>query len=374
MEPRSAEHLRLPEFSQPLATALQLAILAVLKNWGIECYSVVGHSSGEIAAAVAAGQLTYEEAIKVAYYRGLVALHHKSPTPVGMLAVGLGKPRVQNYLQHVDKVEIACINSPESVTLSGDVAQLNSLLLTLQKDGHFARLLLVDLAYHSSFMTDIAASYKDLLDKNCALHTPVPNTVSMYSSVTGKLLDGVCDTLYWRDNMASPVLFSQATQTMLSQPESPDVILEIGPSGALAGPIKQIKRVINSSQVAGDYFAALKRGDKSVNSMLDFAGQLFILGSPVNLARVNNDSNPNPPAVVVDLPNYAWNHSTKYWHESDASKDWRFRRFAQHDLLGTKILGVPWTTPSFRKTLRVKDLPWLKDHRVRKSFLRTRCC
>ncbi|TEY71320.1 hypothetical protein BOTCAL_0095g00030 [Botryotinia calthae] len=85
-EPRTAAHLRLPEFSQPLTTALQLAILAVLKSWGIEPQSVIGHSSGEIAAAVAAGHLTEEDAIKVAYYRGKAALLTKCKAPLGMLA------------------------------------------------------------------------------------------------------------------------------------------------------------------------------------------------------------------------------------------------------------------------------------------------
>lgn len=344
----------------------------MLKSWGVECHSVVGHSSGEIAAAVAAGHLTNEEAIKVAYYRGLAALEYKSPAPVGMLAVGLGEDGVQKYLRHIEKVEIACINSPESVTLSGELAQLNSLILTLKEDGYFARLLLVDLAYHSSFMKDIAARYKELLDQNSALPSVLASTARMFSSVTGKMLDGVCNITYWRDNMASPVLFSQATQAMLSQLDSPDILLEIGPSAALSGPIKQIKRVITkNSQGAGHYFSALKRGDKSISTMMDLAGQLFILGSPINLIEVNCDGNPDDPSIIVDLPNYSWNHSTKYWHESQASKDWRMRRFVHHDLLGSKILGAPWDSPSFKKTLRLKDLPWLKDHRVckNKSFL-----
>lgn len=328
---------------------------------------MVGHSSGEIAAAAAAGYLTYEEAIVVAYYRGLASLSCNSHSPVGMLAVGLGQDAVQNYLRNIYNVEIACINSPESVTLSGDLAELESLSLTLKQDGHFARLLHVNLAYHSSFMKYIAAQYQELLDSNHEFVFGKPNTVSMFSSVTGKLLDRACDTSYWRDNMTMPVLFSQATQAMLSQPDGPDILLEIGPSGALAGPIKQIKRSIHNPHAAGDYFTCLKRGDKSVDSMLDLAGQLFILGSPLNVAEVNNDLNPIRPAVVVDLPNYVWDHSTKYWYESDASRDWRFRRFVHHDLLGSKILGVPWATPSFRKTLSVKSLPWLMDHKVRKD-------
>ena len=105
--------------------------------------------------------------------------------------------------------------------------------------------------------------------------------------------------------------------------------------------------------------------------MLELAGQLFIMGGPVNMMEVNNDLNPDSPAVVVDLPNFVWNHSTKYWVVSEESKDWRFRRFVHHDLLGSKVLGTPWVNPVFKKTLRVQDLPWLKDHRVRGYDLKT---
>ncbi|KAJ5174169.1 Acyl transferase/acyl hydrolase/lysophospholipase [Penicillium canariense] len=73
VEPRSPEHLRQPEFSQPLVTALQLVLIDLLRSWGIQPESVVGHASGEIAAACAAGLLTPEDAIKIAIFRGQAA-------------------------------------------------------------------------------------------------------------------------------------------------------------------------------------------------------------------------------------------------------------------------------------------------------------
>ncbi|GLB09061.1 hypothetical protein AtubIFM57258_004972 [Aspergillus tubingensis] len=65
---------------------------------------------------------------------------------------------------------------------------------------------------------------------------------------------------------------------------------------------------------------------------------------------------------VSDLPNYQWNHSVKYWHESESSHDWRFRKFPYHDLLGSKILGSPWTNPTWKYVLRLSDISWLRDH------------
>ena len=361
----SSSQLRSPEFSHPLTTALQIAIFEVLKSWGTPCSSVVGHSSGEIAAAFAAGRLTCEEAIKVAYYRGQAALHIKSETSVGMLAVGLGPVAVKAYINRTPTVQIACENSSENVTLSGALDELELLCKALQADKHFARLLLVDLAYHSDFMKDIAAKYKKLLEENTSQYSTSPNDITMFSSITGKLLDTHCDSEYWRDNMVSPVLFNQATQAMLSHSNSPDILIEIGPSGALAGPLKQIQRLLDKSRLPSKYFATLTRGKNSADAMFDFAGRLFILGAPISMAKVNDDGMTVPLATIVDLPNYSWNHSTKYWHEGQASKDWRFRRFVHHDLLGSKILGSPWVAPSFNKNLKVQDLPWLNDHKVR---------
>lgn len=367
MEPRAPDWLQRPELSQPLVTALQLVMLDIFSSWSVYGNGLVGHSSGEIAAAVAAGYLTPEEAIKIAYYRGKAAsdLRETCNYPVGMLAVGLGIEDVRRYISEADLVEVACINSPKSVTLSGSLAQLKELMTRIQDDSYFARLLRVDLAYHSSFMRPIATHYQELLIQNCGLPLAGNKSAAMFSSVTGQHMEQACDASYWMKNMTSPVLFSQAVQQMVLQPGGPDFLIEIGPSGALAGPISQIKEALTAKGVQLEYIAASKRGPDSARAFLDVAGLMYVSGIPINLSNVNEDSEPNHPSIIVDLPNYSWNHSIKhYWHESESSKEWRFRRFPHHDLLGSKVLGTSWNVPSFSKVLRVQDLSWLKDHRV----------
>lgn len=375
VEARSPEHLRHPEFSQPLVTALQLALLNILQSWGVEAKSVVGHSSGEIAAACAAGHLTPEDAIKIAFYRGQAAkqLQTESDTGLGMMAVGLGAENVQKYISDsADFVQIACYNSANSVTLSGKVSELEKVKVRLQTDNHFVRLLQVNLAYHSPYMLKIGERYEKLLEENVAPPLPENESMIMFSSLSGDRIDQAINPNYWKNNMVKPVRFHEACQKMLSGREGADFLIEIGPSGALAGPIGQIKKELSNHGSSIQYHSAAKRGPDSAMPLFDVAGRLFIAGGSIDLCKVNEheqNSEVNPPATIIDLPNYAWNHSTRYWHESDASEDWRFRTFVHHDLLGSKILGTPWHSPIFRKTLDLKDVPWIKDHKMGSDVL-----
>ncbi|KAI1178918.1 PKSKA1 [Nemania sp. FL0916] len=359
---RAPKHLRQPEFSQPLVTALQLALLNILDGWGVKPDCVVGHSSGEIAAATAAGLITPREAIKVAYYRGQVGKLMTPSESLGMLAIGIGPEEVQPYLKPELHLEIACYNSPSSLTISGTTSSLEILQRNLHEDGHFARLLQVDLAYHSSYMKDIGEAYKAVVQRYCST-SKIAHTkkVAMFSTITG---DQVTDSLnvdYWQLNMVSPVKFTQAVSKLLQDQEGASFLLEIGPSGALSGPIAQIKKTLSGAAADTPYASVSKRGADSLLPLYAAAGQLFLTGASVDLARVNRYKD---SSVIVDLPNYSWNHSTRYWHETQASKDWRFKEFINHDLLGSKMLGTSWHAPIFKKTLKLADLPWLKDHKI----------
>ena len=363
--------LRQPEFSQPLCTALQLAILAVLEDWDIKPQSVAGHSSGEIAAAYAAGYLTREDAIKAAFYRGQAAKNcmRTDSTPVGMLAAGLGPAQVTKYIESFkDNVYIACFNSPSSVTLSGTTAALEEVKIELQRDSHFARFLQVDLAYHSRFMDEIGNDYADLLAKDFNPPTVKKTSIKMFSSVTGRQMEGMTDAAYWKANMVSAVCFDEAVTAMLSDLQAPNFHIEVGPTGALAALVAQIAKAVPRQAGNLQYQQSLSRGANSVKSMFDAAGRLFLAGALIDLAKVNTnktEAQTKKPSVIIDLPTYAWNHSTPYWYENESSKDWRYRMFPHHDLLGSKVLGTSWHAPVWKKSLRVHDLPWLKDHKVR---------
>lgn len=322
-----------------------MVIVEILKSWGVTPQAVVGHSSGEIGAAYAAGYLSMEDAIKVAFYRGQASVESRNgfQTNEGMLAVGLGAQECSQYLEDFHDLAIACYNSPKSTTVSGDVPTLAALKSRIEAGGHFARMLHVDHAYHSTYVSDVSKVYRSLLDKNVAPEPSNMTTNDMFSSVSGQRLDEVPDSAYWQENMASPVRFDTALRAMLAGREGANFLIEIGPSGALGSPIAEVKASLPQQGSHVQYCTAFQRNQHDLRSLFQVAGRAFISGTHVDLKAVNNLTSASP-RVVTDLPNYAWNHTTKYWHESEASKDWRFRLFPPHDLIGSKVLGKLPTT------------------------------
>ena len=147
IKPNNTSRLNTAEVSQPVTTAVQIALVNLLRRWDIYPSVVIGHSSGEIAAAYAAESITAEEAMLISYHRGQAATNVRNHG--SMAAVGLGKDDALSYLE--PGVIVACENSPSSVTLSGDKASLEISCERIKKEkpNTFLRHLKVDIAYHS---------------------------------------------------------------------------------------------------------------------------------------------------------------------------------------------------------------------------------
>ncbi|KAK0616599.1 KR domain-containing protein [Immersiella caudata] len=383
LEPAENSRIGDAEFSQPLCTAIQVALVQVLEHWGIRPAVTVGHSSGEIAAAYAAGLISAGDAIAAAYYRGRVT---KDITTNGaMLAVGLGAEAVTHFTsRHGGKVVVACHNSPSSVTLSGDADVIEQVRVELENAKIFARTVKTNgKAYHSHHMAPVAEKYEKLIRAAKERWTfdelPRPSSAKMVSSVTNAVLPDttVLDDSYWSSNLRNPVLFNQAVQTILTSPEFSelDLFVEIGPHSAMSGPFKQIKAALGT-QSKVDYLPTLLRGKDSAVQLLSFAGEMFLRSYPMISERVASIYTENPlsrslkpgklsqsqPAVIVDLPRYQWNYTRPLWAETRASKEQRNPKFPRHDVLGQLVIGSSLAEPTWRNVLRISDLPWLKHH------------
>ncbi|KAK3685289.1 putative polyketide synthase [Podospora appendiculata] len=357
LKPTSLSRLSEPEFSQPICTAIQIGLVNLLRSCNVHPSAVVGHSSGEIAAAYAAGSLTVGGALAVAYYRGQVAKHQTRSG--GMVAVGLSRNEVSSYL--VPGVILACENSPSSVTLSGDSDVLDAVAdrIRAARPDCLVRRLKVERAYHSHHMRDIGAEYEVL---TADLVTDTPPTVPVFSSVTAKCITkgGQLGPSYWRANLESPVLFLSAAQSMLSSCAKEDsVFLEIGPHSALAGPLRDIFKSIDGLDSSPTYVPTLVRNENGSKSFLQSLGQLFQSGVPVDLSAITPGCK-----VLTDLPPYPWKHDAHYWNESRVSREWRMRQFPPHELLGSSILEADDLEPAWRNILRLDDVPWVRDHKI----------
>ncbi|UNI20497.1 Type I Iterative PKS [Purpureocillium takamizusanense] len=360
------------EYSQPLCLALQIALVDLARQWGVKPSAVVGHSSGEIAAAYAASALSREDCLKVAYHRGLASNMAKARKPNGsMLAVGLSPRDVEPYLTTTgDAVVVACINSPESVTLAGDKAALQDLEAHFKEQQIFCRMLQVENAYHSPQMFSVREEYKAQISDISPQSES--SSVMFYSTVRGcRIPTAQLTADYWADNMCSTVLFLDALDDMLyadiesrqrkPKSETPSLILEIGPHGALAAPIKQFK-VARGGMEDLSYHSLLSRGQDATVTSMGAAGSLWARGVPVKLNMVNNVGEFSN--VLTNAPSYQWNHSASYWHESRQSRNHRFPEFPRHDLIGMRLDTCNPLEPVWKNHLRVSELPWLQDHRI----------
>ncbi|OHF03980.1 polyketide synthase [Colletotrichum orchidophilum] len=321
------------EFAQPICTAIQIALTRHLSRYRITPKAVVGHSSGEIAAAYAAGVLTMKEAIIVAYYRGFMAKKLRSHG--SMAAIGLGRDQVTPFL--MTGVSIACENSNSSVTLSGDTNVLGMVCEAI-RSAHpqaLVRLLKVDTAYHSHHMRAVGTEYQSLIKPHLS---PKSLNVAFYSSVSSQRLKrgSDFDAQYWQRNLESPVLFRQAVVQLL-QTSSTTLHLEVGPHSALAGPLKQI---YTEMAISPPYISVQKRGSNSSAAFLAAIGELHCRGALVKF--------PIPDGVrpLTDLPPYPWHLSKTFWPDSHVTNSWLFPEHPPHELLGSH------------------DVPWIADHCV----------
>ncbi|KAH7305604.1 hypothetical protein B0I35DRAFT_362109 [Stachybotrys elegans] len=358
--------LGVPAISQPICSVLQIALIDELRSWGVTPAKVVGHSSGEIAAAYSIGALSHRDAIAVAYFRGQTSTGRPGG---GMMAVGCSREDAHKLMQETNlHVTVACVNSPSNVTLSGDVTTLEALREILAERGVFARRLKVEVAYHSPHMNEGSVNYFSAIeDLDWDLEVPGGESQPvMISSVTGFAADPEeLGPFYWVRNLTSPVLFTDAVRE-LARPAAGsqdakdiDLLIEVGPHSALGGPIEQILGHYGISNVA--YMSMLTRGQSALDTSLNLAADLFRHGVPIDVAKVNGDSNTH---LLTNLPPYAWNHSEKFRADSRLQREFVNQQFPTRSLIGAQMPKMEETESVWRGFIRLDDEPWLRDHTV----------
>jgi acyl transferase domain-containing protein len=326
---------------------------------------VCGHSSGEIAAAFCAGGLTRQSAWKVAYY--------------------LGESDAAAYLAQDDfssSVSLGCINSPIDVTLTGTKKHIDQLWAIFDKKEIFVRKLAVDIAYHSKFMRAVAEEYKALITGIEGLpaftygskneHKP---PIIVYSSITGSAISHqeLCEPSYWAKNLTSTVRFYDALTAMVTggdrnarvPKQAFHTLVEIGPQAALHRPVQDtLARLLRADQWL--FAPALKANLSDTESVFETAGLLWACGVDVNIGMLHPTSvhANEKPQLLTDLPVYQFSHAKTYWQETRLSRNYGFRPYRRHQLLGLRAKDWNPGEASWRHFIRVQESPWVMDHGV----------
>ena len=373
-------------YSQPICTAVQIGLADLLQCWGVNPASVTGHSSGEIAAAYAFGALTWEDAMKVAYYRGVASSNMQKAGKVrgAMLAVGMSEKDVQPYISALKKgkANVACVNSPSSTTISGDVSAIDELQNILEEEKMFARKLAVEVAYHSHHMALVAEEYLAAISGISTLAGR--EDVQFFSSVTGKKVASAAELgpAYWVSNMVGQVKFADSLRQLCYETSSGkrqrkraaapvlNTLIEIGPHAALAGPVKQtLQADAKLKDGIIEYMSALVRKTDAVKTTQEIASKLVVRGYPITFPAVNRPTGQESHSLLVDLPPYPWNHSGSYWAEPRISTVFRNRKFPRTDLLGALDKNSNPLAPRWRNHLRTSEIPWVNDHKVQSNVI-----
>ncbi|KAI1772031.1 putative polyketide synthase [Hypoxylon cercidicola] len=397
----SFDTIHQPRFAQPLTTIIQIALVSLLRSFKIVPATVVGHSSGEIAAAFTMGAIDKFSAWRLAYYRGMLSSQltntdcKKSGLRGAMMAVGLSESAVLPYIEKIlkdqeqGKLTVGCVNSPQNCTLSGDETLVYATQSLLQRDGVFTRVLRVPVAYHSPHMSQCAESYQELIQGIQPGKSMWPHT-TMVSSVTGDIImdKELQQPEYWVKNLVSTVRFADAIGRICRDSEkevnkkldlshlnhvSVTDFVEIGPHSTLQGPIQQI--LSTGSSHGGDqpasYNSTLIRGQNAMSTILEMIGNLHCLGIDIDLSRVNRNSivSSRLTATLPTLPEYPFNHSTSYWSEPRISRQTRLDPNPYNGLLGLPVNDWNPLQPRWRNTIRASSIPWVEDHKINKDIL-----
>ncbi|MFD7641955.1 amino acid adenylation domain-containing protein [Kitasatospora sp. NPDC059795] len=330
--------------AQPANFAVQIGLAALWRSYGVRPDAVVGHSTGEAAAFHEAGVHDLADAVTVMLHRS--RLQHRLAGTGAMLAVGLTEVEAARRIRPwQDRVSVAAVNSPSSVTLSGDRDVLGQLAAELEREQVFARFLPVQVPYHSVRMDPIR---DELLDALADLK-PRPADVPLYLTARGGRAHGTeLDADYWWRNVREAVRFRDAVDLLVD--DGHQLFLEIGPHPVLGHAIREC---LDARDIAGWTVPSIRREEDEPERIARSLAELHNLGVELDWLTLQPGGDPVP------LPGYPFKRD-RYWVEPAPVQQVRLGRL-DHPLLGRRTANV---RPTWEVQLDLERLPYLADHRI----------
>ncbi|MEU6162436.1 type I polyketide synthase, partial [Streptomyces sp. NPDC047130] len=334
---------------QPVLWALMVSLAKLWRSSGVVPSAVVGHSQGEIAAAVVAGGLSLADGARVVALRSraLRALAGRG----GMVSLAAGAEVAGELVAGSEgRVSVAAVNGPGSTVVSGEPEALDALMTACEERGVRARRIPVDYASHSVQVEEL----REQILTDLAPITPVTSAVPLYSSLTGGRIDTAdMGAEYWYDNLRSLVRFGEATEALLADGRS--VFLECSPHPVLTPGIEE---TLEAADVEGTALGTLRRDEGGARRFLTALAQAWTAGVDVDWSA------PVPAARRVELPTYAFQRE-RYWPKqaltADVSAVGQSR--TGHPLLGAAV-ALPDGGVVLTGRISPSAHPWLADHVV----------
>ncbi|MFC0599783.1 acyltransferase domain-containing protein, partial [Streptomyces palmae] len=295
---------------QPVLWAVMVSLAEVWASFGVRPAAVVGHSQGEIAAAVVAGALTLEDGARIVAVRSqaLRALSGRG----AMASIAAGQVRTGELIARLGGravgVGVAAVNGPSSTVVSGPPEAVAAVVAAAEADGVRARLIDVDYASHGPQVDEIT----DALVERLGEISPAEATqVAFYSSVTGTRIDTTTlDTDYWVENLRRPVRFETAVEAVLA--DGYRVLIESSPHPVLSVGMQETSERLDVPAVT---VPTLQRNQGGMTQLAHALGRAFTAGLFVDWkAWFASDSSGEAVRApsVVDLPTYAFQRE-RFW-------------------------------------------------------------
>ncbi|WP_437275958.1 SDR family NAD(P)-dependent oxidoreductase [Sorangium sp. So ce375] len=327
---------------QPALFAIQVGLTALWRSFGVDPSGVVGHSMGEVAAAVAAGGLDLADAGRVICRRSRLLSRVRGGA---MAWVELAPDAAKALVRDVPGLCVAAINGPRACVLAGEPAAIDACLAALQRRGLFCRRINVDVASHSAFVDP-------LLDPlRAELEALQPRAVAspFYSTVLGRRLsDEPLGADYWARNLREPVLLAPAVTAALA--DGYDAIVEISPHPTL---LPALADVVQQAGATAAVLPSMERGVPERTTLLRTVAALFAGGAAIAFPRVAR------PGAVVSLPPFPF----------ERERSWSPRPRAGVPSGGSpRVVALdPAHAPGVRLWQRTlgRGEPWIDDHLVR---------
>ncbi|HXX68125.1 MAG TPA: SDR family NAD(P)-dependent oxidoreductase [Polyangiaceae bacterium] len=336
--------------TQPALFAIQVALARRLGSVGLFPRAVVGHSVGEVAAAVIAGALTLEAGAYVIVHRGRI--QNRASGRGKMLAVGLSEEDAQRRIERFGgKVSVAAVNQPKLVTVAGDSDAVETVARELAREEIFHRWVQVRVPFHSYLMDGLRGPIEAQLGHICGR----PASVPLYSTVVGHRIRG--DEItgeYWFRNVRDPVLFVHATRAMIR--DGLRAFVELSPHPILGAGVEEVLR---DEGIEGVAVSTLRRNGDEMDALLGAAGALYARG---------HDLSAPSPGRLVSLPNYPWDRQ-EYWNESERGRVSRLGSRV-HPMVGRRESSLADAHRHiFELDLDARLHTWLRDHRVQAQLV-----